>query len=116
VTRYDESATAAQQQEDLFDLGKLLVALACGTPSAVHNLPRSLEHIGRQYSQDVQKTILFLFSKPSPRKTIDEVLTILGTRLLDEYNASQKCVRSRRITGTILIPATAATTTVSRPS
>lgn len=76
------------QQDDLFDLGKVLVALACNSTAAPLNLGRSLEHISRTYSADVQKLVLFCFGKPGPHKTVEEVFSIMGSRILDEFNAS----------------------------
>jgi len=89
VIRHDDQLTPNQQQEDLFDLGKLIISLACNSTNAVQNLPRSLEQVGRQYSPDVQKLVIFLFSKPSSRKSIDEVFVLAGSRVLEELNASQ---------------------------
>ncbi|GAA97963.1 hypothetical protein E5Q_04643 [Mixia osmundae IAM 14324] len=90
VLRFENDASLEmQQQEDLFDLGKLIVTLGCTSLSAVHNLPRSLDHLSRQYSNDIKNLVLFLFGKPEPRKNIDEVLAMIGPRLLDDLNASQ---------------------------
>ncbi|ORZ01467.1 kinase-like domain-containing protein [Syncephalastrum racemosum] len=81
VTRY--------QQEDLLALGKLMVALACNSLQSFHNLPQSFEVITRYYSPDFKNAILFLLSKPLPTKTIDEVITLMGPRILHEINCSQ---------------------------
>ena len=81
------------KHEDLFDLGKV-VQLACNAVAAIHNLPRSLDHIARTYSPELQKLVLFLFSKPGPRKTIDEVVSALSNRVLDDFNSTLKSVSS----------------------
>jgi PAB-dependent poly(A)-specific ribonuclease subunit 3 len=49
-----------------------------------------MEHISRSYSPDLKNVILYLLSKPSAHKTIDEVVRMLGQRLLNEFDAIQK--------------------------
>lgn len=79
---------AGYQQEDLLSFGKLIISLACGSPSAVHNLPKSVDHISRMYSPDLKNVVLYLLSKPGPRKTIEEVMTLMSVRVVDELNSS----------------------------
>ncbi|GAA5930853.1 PAN-complex poly(A)-binding subunit PAN3 [Sporobolomyces koalae] len=76
------------QQEDLLSFGKLIISIACGSPSAVHNLPKSVDHISRMYSPDLKNVVLYLLSKPGPRKTIEEVMTLVASRVVDELNSS----------------------------
>ncbi|GAA6037662.1 hypothetical protein JCM8097_002273 [Rhodosporidiobolus ruineniae] len=76
------------QQDDLLSFGKLIIALACGSTSAVHNLPKSVDHISRMYSPDLKNVVLYLLSKPGPRKTIEEVFALMGARVVDELNSS----------------------------
>ena len=66
----------------------MIIALACGSTSSVHNLPKSVDHIARSYSPDLKNVVLYLLSKPGPRKTVEEVLALMGGRVLDELNAS----------------------------
>lgn len=54
----------------------------------MHNLPKSVDHISRVYSPDLKNVVLYLLSKPGPRKTIEEVLALMGGRVLDELNSS----------------------------
>lgn len=54
----------------------------------MHNLPKSVDHISRFYSPDLKNVVLYLLSKPGPRKTIEEVLALMGARVLDELNSS----------------------------
>ncbi|KAK4698277.1 PAB-dependent poly(A)-specific ribonuclease subunit 3, partial [Phenoliferia sp. Uapishka_3] len=75
-------------QDDLLSFGKLIISLACGSPASVHNLPKSVDHIARVYSPDLKNVVLYLLSKPGPRKTIDEVLALMAGRVLDELNSS----------------------------
>ena len=81
-----------EQQDDLLSFGKLIIAIACGSTSAVHNLPKSVDHISRMYSPDLKNVVLYLLSKPGPRKTIEEVLVLMGPRVVDELNSSLVCV------------------------
>ncbi|KAI9325132.1 hypothetical protein BDR26DRAFT_879981 [Obelidium mucronatum] len=76
------------QQDDLVNFGRLIVSLACGSLAAVHNLPKSLEYISRQYSIDLKNVILLLLSKRSNYKSIDEVLTMIMPRILQEANSA----------------------------
>lgn len=84
-----------QQQDDLLNFGKLLVSLCCGTTGAVHALAASLEAIQTSYSPDVKLVILYLLGKPGPGKSIDDILVMLGPRLLNEFDAMQKWVGAR---------------------
>ncbi|KAI9203946.1 uncharacterized protein BJ171DRAFT_507112 [Polychytrium aggregatum] len=86
---YDGTRSSVQhQQEDLLHLGQLIVALCCGALGAVHNLAQSVEYIGRQYSADVRNVIMYLLSKPTTFKSIDDVITMMGPRLLTEINSA----------------------------
>lgn len=58
----------------------------------MHNLPKSVDHISRMYSPDLKNVVLYLLSKPGPRKTIEEVLALMGPRVVDELNSSLVCV------------------------
>ncbi|KAL8291391.1 hypothetical protein RQP46_002369 [Phenoliferia psychrophenolica] len=88
VLAWDGSLAGGYQQDDLLSFGKLILSLACGSPASVHNLPKSVDHIARVYAPDLKNVVLYLLSKPGPRKTIDEVLALMGGRVLDELNSS----------------------------
>ncbi|KAM0786094.1 hypothetical protein ACM66B_006905 [Microbotryomycetes sp. NB124-2] len=79
---------AGYQHDDLLAFGKLIVALACGSNTAIHNLPKSIDHISRVFSPDLKNVVLYLLSKPGPRKTIDEALILMGSRVVEELNSS----------------------------
>jgi len=49
-----------------------------------------LDHISRHYSPDVKNLVLFLISKPGPAKSVDEVIRMIGPRILNELDAMQK--------------------------
>lgn len=78
--------TASFQQEDLINFGKMVVSLACKSIASVHNLAKSIDFVARNYSPDLKNVALFLLSKPTPLKTIDEVIKMLGTRIIDEVD------------------------------
>jgi hypothetical protein len=40
------------------------------------------------YSPDLKNVVLYLLSKPGPRKTIEEVFALMGGRVVDELNSS----------------------------
>ncbi|CAG8482290.1 13344_t:CDS:10 [Funneliformis caledonium] len=75
------------QQEDLLNFGQLIISLACNSLSSVHNLPKSIDYISRHYSLDLKNVILYLLSKPTPMKSIDDVIAMIGPRLLHEINS-----------------------------
>jgi PAB-dependent poly(A)-specific ribonuclease subunit 3 len=87
-----DQAVTQLQQDDLYDFGRLVVALACSSPTAVQNLPRSLDHISRAFSPDVRNLVLYLLGKSGPNKTIDEVLAMTLPHLVEQFSASMKCV------------------------
>ncbi|CAO3589713.1 unnamed protein product [Absidia cylindrospora] len=90
VLQYDDGPNVAHfQQEDLLSFGKLVVALACNSLQSLHDLPQSFEFIARHYSPDLKNLVLFLLGKPQPTKSIDEVITSIGPRILHEINCSQ---------------------------
>ncbi|KAF0440403.1 pab-dependent polya-specific ribonuclease subunit pan3 [Gigaspora margarita] len=76
------------QQEDLLHFGHLIISLACNSLTSIHNLPKSIELISRQYSHDLKNVILYLISKPTPDKTIDDVVTMIAPKILHEINSA----------------------------
>ncbi|KAI8814008.1 hypothetical protein BJ742DRAFT_849292 [Cladochytrium replicatum] len=76
------------QQEDLLKFGQLILALAAGTLSAINGLPKSLEYIGRNISLDLKTLIAYLLGKPTQFKNIDDVITMIGPRILHEINSA----------------------------
>ncbi|KAJ3170528.1 PAB-dependent poly(A)-specific ribonuclease subunit 3 [Geranomyces variabilis] len=86
---FDSGKSISQyQQEDLLHFGQLIVALACGSLHAIHNLPKSIDHIVRHNSIDLKNVILYLLSKPSSYKSVDDVVTMIGPRILHEINSA----------------------------
>jgi PAB-dependent poly(A)-specific ribonuclease subunit 3 len=87
---FDSSPNVAHlQQDDILNLGQLMLTLACKSLTATHNIPKSIDYIAQQYSQDLKNIILFLMSQPVPMKTVDQIITMLGARVLQEVNDVQ---------------------------
>jgi len=75
------------QQEDLFSLGKLILALACRSASAanVQHLQKSIEFISAHYSPDLKNLAIFLLKKHnSITPTIDDVCAMITSHLMRE--------------------------------
>ncbi|KAJ3192239.1 PAB-dependent poly(A)-specific ribonuclease subunit 3 [Irineochytrium annulatum] len=87
VLNYDGSQGLANaQHDDLIHFGHLVVALACGSLQAINNLPQSIEMLTHSHSADLKNMVLYLLSKPSNVKTIDDVIAMIGPRILHEIN------------------------------
>ncbi|RCH89492.1 PAB-dependent poly(A)-specific ribonuclease subunit 3, partial [Rhizopus stolonifer] len=83
VIEYDTLNVARQQQEDLLSFGQLILGLASKGTS------RSFEHVAHHYSAEFNNVLLYLLSQPAPTKTVDEVIRMIGPRILHEINNSQ---------------------------
>lgn len=53
------------QREDLLSMGKLILSLACKSPTAVNNMSESLEYIGTQYSPDLKNFVVRIYTLSS---------------------------------------------------
>ncbi|KAJ3301277.1 PAB-dependent poly(A)-specific ribonuclease subunit 3 [Kappamyces sp. JEL0829] len=73
---------------DLIHFGKLILQLACGLHKPPTDYLKSLEHIGKVYSPEMRDLVAFLLSKPSPTKSIDQIVGLVAPRLLLDFNAS----------------------------
>ncbi|KXS11673.1 hypothetical protein M427DRAFT_102239, partial [Gonapodya prolifera JEL478] len=81
-------ALPQQQQEDLIRFGQLIACLACLSLTAAQNLPKSIDFLSRNFSTDLKNVTLYLLSKPSPMKNVDDVITMMGPRILHEINSA----------------------------
>lgn len=91
VLAYDgQTPMAVYQQEDLVSFGKLVISMCCEFFQPGQHPAAPLDHIARHYSPDVKNLVLFLISKPQPIKSIDDVIRMLGPRILNELDAMQK--------------------------
>ncbi|KAF9204526.1 PAB-dependent poly(A)-specific ribonuclease subunit 3 [Haplosporangium sp. Z 27] len=87
---YDSAPNVAHlQQDDILNLGQLMMTLACKSLTATHNISKSVDYIAQHYTQDMKNMILFLMSQPVPMKTVDQIITMLGPRVLQEINDVQ---------------------------
>ena len=79
------------QHDDLVSLGKLIMTLCYEWFVPGQHPAAPLDHISRHYSPDVKNLVMYLCGKPpSGIKSIDEVVGILGLRILNEFDAMQK--------------------------
>lgn len=79
------------QQEDLVAFGKVVLALACNSLTAVHrsNLQTSLELVSRNYSSDLRNLILYLLSNQSRPRSINDIMPMIGARFYTQLDAAQ---------------------------
>lgn len=77
------------QQEDLVFFGKLVFELCCGQANAMANLSKALQTIDKNYSPDVKNVAMYLV-KPSPHKSIRQLLDMMGSRVMLELRETQK--------------------------
>ena len=69
------------QQDDLFHFGQLILALACGTMLASHNMTRSMEFVSSKFSPDIKNVLIYLLYNPTQYKNIQECTLLLGKRI-----------------------------------
>ncbi|EGC30020.1 hypothetical protein DICPUDRAFT_42055 [Dictyostelium purpureum] len=90
VVNYDSPRNLAQfQHEDLLLLGRLILTLACRSAASItaQNLSNSIEYVSNTYSKDLYNLIVYLLTKPVINlPNIDEVVTMISGRLLQENN------------------------------
>jgi PAB-dependent poly(A)-specific ribonuclease subunit 3 len=77
-----------KKQDDLIHFGHLILALACGTTTAIHEFNKAMDHLGKQYPPQIKETVAYLISKPSNTKSIDYITTIIGPKLLQQLSYS----------------------------
>jgi len=77
-------------QQDLLNFGQVVVIFGCGNLASISTsqIPKSLEHIQKSYSVEAKNLVLYLLSKPTAFKSIDDVLTLISPRLIDEIHAA----------------------------
>ncbi|KAL1914490.1 uncharacterized protein VTP21DRAFT_8873 [Calcarisporiella thermophila] len=106
VLQYDSDTKLNQmQQEDLVQLGRLILALATGSLSLlaplhhhqsshhIHHLrAKAIELITRHYSPDIKNLLNYLLRPPGAvvaRKSVDDIVAMVGPRILHELNSTQ---------------------------
>ena len=73
----------------MISFGKLILAMGCEFYQPGQHPAQAIDHIDRVYSADVKNLVVFLLGKPGPYKTFDEVLQMIGPRILNELDALQ---------------------------
>ncbi|CAJ2503580.1 Uu.00g109740.m01.CDS01 [Anthostomella pinea] len=79
------------QQDDFFDLGKLILSIATNTlPNSMPDLRSLLEQLGRTYSPELKERIAWLLSpqQPSFVKTAEQLVTDIAHHMDDVYIAT----------------------------
>lgn len=77
-----------QQQDDLLHFGQLLISLACGSLTSIHNLNKSFEYMTRHYTPEIKNVVLYLLSKPTTFKSIDDVINMIAPKILHDLTLS----------------------------
>jgi len=85
------SDSRALQQEDLFAFGRLIYLLGALNINALNDPQKAMQTLIRTYGADLNQLAYYLISPPKTgqRKSIEDIFANLGSRLLEEMNASQ---------------------------
>jgi PAB-dependent poly(A)-specific ribonuclease subunit 3 len=67
----------------------MMLAIACNSPIAAQNYPKSMEYIGKQYSSNLRDQIFLLAS--GQIKSIDDLAKNIASHTLQNFNASLHC-------------------------
>ncbi|KAI5783600.1 zinc finger CCCH type domain-containing protein [Geopyxis carbonaria] len=87
VIRPDTQRTLQEsQQDDFISLGRMMLAIACSNPLAIHTYPKSIEYIGKQYSTHLRDTIFYLCS--GQVKTVDKFAESIAGYMLQNFNSA----------------------------
>ncbi|KAF2462013.1 PAB-dependent poly(A)-specific ribonuclease subunit PAN3 [Lineolata rhizophorae] len=100
IVQYDNPRSITDlQQEDLVQLGRLILSLATNSPNAMLNIPKSMEQVSRIYSEQMHECLKWLLS-PGPSAStpqspsanallnIDAFLAGISTQMASVLNAS----------------------------
>ena len=95
ITQYDSMRDVTElQQDDLAQFGRLIMCIATKSPTAHVTMQKSLEHIGRVYSDKLREVTSWLVAPqpvlggPSPDYTIDTFLGMISSQLVTTFDAS----------------------------
>ncbi|PAV62108.1 hypothetical protein WR25_07507 [Diploscapter pachys] len=91
ITTSEAMPIQQQQAEDLNAFGRILLALATGNPVAARRdlLQQSMHYMSTHYTQDFQKIVTFLLSPSSSRRTIHEIMPLIGAKFYAQLEAAQ---------------------------
>lgn len=89
VVGFDGSAFARYQSEDIFQMGKLILNLACRTkPAVMSNIPKAIEFVGSHYSKDFKNFLHCALGKIT--NNISEIVSMIAPKLLQEIQTLHK--------------------------
>ncbi|CUS10682.1 unnamed protein product [Tuber aestivum] len=74
------------QQEDLTQLGRLMLSIACNTPSAIQYPQKSMDYIGRHYSIQLRDSIYYLYTGST--KNIDEYVKSIANQAFQNFDSA----------------------------
>eukprot|EP00053_Salpingoeca_punica_P015251 m.140121 g.140121 ORF g.140121 m.140121 type:complete len:615 (-) comp16664_c0_seq2:177-2021(-) len=80
------------QQEDLVNLGKIILQLACGSLAAATReaAPQSMSVVKATYSDDVFRMIRFLLTPGRNARSVNELMPLIGARFYIELDNNLK--------------------------
>lgn len=71
ITQYEQGRSIAElQEDDLLQFGRLILCIATKSPTAHHSMQKSLEHIGRMYSEKLREVVTWLLTPPPAMPTL----------------------------------------------
>ncbi|KAL1302662.1 hypothetical protein AAFC00_003028 [Neodothiora populina] len=74
ITQYDQGRSLAElQQDDMLQLGRLILCIATKNPTSHHNMQKSLDHVGRMYSEKLREVVTWLLTPP-PQSAIPQAV------------------------------------------
>lgn len=78
------------QREDLVQFGRLILAIGTNNPSAIHNLPKAMEHFARSYSMQLKEKIFGLIGLATLTKidSIDKLLAGMESQLMTIFDSA----------------------------
>ncbi|KAJ1966595.1 PAB-dependent poly(A)-specific ribonuclease subunit 3, partial [Dispira parvispora] len=84
-----QANSAVYQQDDLRELGIILVQLACGNVQAHEYLEESLLFIQRLYSGQFKQLLFYLLVRRDPGLNTEDILRFVGPRMFEELDSSR---------------------------
>jgi PAB-dependent poly(A)-specific ribonuclease subunit 3 len=85
-----------QQKQDLICLGQLIITLACHSQT-IANKDEAVAYMSRYYSKELNHFVSFLMDQETEKK-IDDVLILIGSRILEEINHNHLYVNNSTVT------------------
>ncbi|TKR77936.1 hypothetical protein L596_018824 [Steinernema carpocapsae] len=83
-----DSNPGPAQQDDLMALGRVVICLAVGSPTAAKVLPNSMHYINTNYSTDLKNLIYHLLNS-NVNKNVNELMPMIGARFYVQLESAQ---------------------------